>query len=158
MEGGGEGGVVGRRVGRRLPALSGPASGTGLLPSDCDPRYQQPPPISTIYPIVQAFLPLLPFFVVLLCLWPFKSRSIQRFNCRGTEGGEPGRGGGGTGGDGEGEERRAERRGTAESLPLFSLDRRARQTGEGAGGLDASASWTCDTRVARGVCPSVGNA
>lgn len=58
----------------------------------------------------------------------------------------------------EGEERRAERRGTAESLSLLSLDRRARQTGEGAGGLHASAGWTCDTRVAQGGCWYVGNA
>lgn len=44
------------------------------------------------------------------------------------------------------------------SLLLLSLARRARQTREGAGGLDASARRTRDSRVAQGSCQEVGNA
>lgn len=123
---------MGKTVGRRLLAHS-------------DRPINSPPPIPTA-PIHLHYLPLCACIFPHCCLsmlfffacGPLNRVLFQRFNCRGTEGGEPW----GTGGDEAGEERRAGRRRTAESLLLLFLARRARQTGEGAGGLDASARRT----------------
>lgn len=136
---GGRGETVGKTVGRRLLALIGlqhptPCQVTTTPIPTAPTHLYYLPLCARIFP--HCCLSLLFFFAC----GPLNRILFQRFNCRGTEGGEPR----GTGGDEAGEERRAGRRRTAESLLLLSLARRARQTREGAGGLGASARRTCD--------------
>lgn len=139
---------MGKTVGRRLLALSDHPPAPDSFPSDYNPDTNSPHPSPLSAPLCTHFPHCCLSRWLSFACGPLNRVVIQRFNYRGTEGGEPR----GTRGDGAGEERRAGRRGIAESFPQLSLARRARQTGECAGGLDASAGRTCDSRVAQGCC------